>query len=177
MLKQVYRYAPTTIAAAYARSVFGLAVTLGPLVALQPASWLGVVLVLGAALFLIYAAKSVARHSTRVVVDAAGIRTEGLFGVTIGWDALRAVEMNYYTTRSDGSGGWIELLVRGSGGLIRIESSLEGFTQIAARVAQEAIKRNRPLDDRARTHMRALGITLVEEESGDTDSFSGARHA
>jgi hypothetical protein len=176
-MRQVYRYAPKTVAAAYARSAIGLGATLGPLAALQPAPWLCVVLLVGAALFLVYLAKSVALHTTQVVLDEKGIGAEGLFGATIAWDALRSIQLNYYTTRSDRSNGWVEFVIRGASGLIRIESSLEGFADIVARVAREALRRERPLDDRTRAHFAALGIDLGAQSALGSASSFGARHA
>ena len=162
-MKRTYRYSAAVVVRAYARSAVGLSVTILPLLVLQPAFWLSAVLWLGGALFLIYLARSVARHTTRIVIDEAGIRSEGLFGGSVAWDALRAVALNYYTTRSDRSQGWIELLVRGSGRAIRIDSSLNGFKEIAACVAHEALKRNCALDERTRAHLEVLGITSARE--------------
>lgn len=163
--------------AAYARSAIGLGVTLGPLVLLAPASWLSAVLVLGAALFMVYAARSLARHATQIVLSESGIEARGLFGAAIAWDELRSVELNYYTTRSDRTNGWIELIVRGARSAIRIESTLEGFPEIAARVAREALKRDCQLDERSRTHLVLLGVDLGPEAAIGIDALSGARHA
>ena len=72
-MKRAYRYSRAAVASAYARSAVGLAFTLGPLAALEPAPSLSAVLVVGAALFLVYLAKSIAMHTTEIVVDARGM--------------------------------------------------------------------------------------------------------
>ena len=175
-MSRTYRYSRAAIMGAYARSAVGLAFTLVPLAALEPAPWLRAVLLVGAALFLVYLAKSVALHTAQIVVDANGIRTEGLFGADIAWDALRSVELNYYTTRNDRSQGWIELVVRGRRGTIRIQSVLQGFNEIVACVVREAEARNRAFDDRTRTHLAMLGIRHGREPLG-AQSLAEARHA
>ena len=175
-MRRTYRYSRAAIAGAYARSAVGLAFTLGPLAVLEPAPWLSVILVIGAALFLVYLAKSIALHTMQIVVDANGIRTEGLFAADIAWNTLRDVGLNYYTTRNDRSQGWIELVVRGRRGTIRILSVLQGFNEIVACVVREAEMRNCPLDDRTRTHLAMLGIRSVRESYG-MQSLNGARHA
>ena len=175
-MRRTYRYSRAAIAGAYARSAVGLAFTLGPLAALEPASWLSAVLVIGAALFLVYLAKSIALNVTQIVVDADGIRTEGLFATDVAWNGLRTVTLNYYSTRNDGSQGWIELVVRGRRGTIRILSVLQGFNEIVVRVVREAEARHRELDDRTRTHLAMLGIRGGCESYG-VRPLSGARHA
>ena len=175
-MRRTYRYSQAAIAGAYARSAVGLAFTLGPLAVLEPATWLSAVLVIGAALFLVYLAKSVALHTMQIVVDANGIRTEGLFARDIAWNTLRSVELNYYTTRNDRSQGWIELVVRGRRGTIRILSVLQGFNEIVACVVREAEMRDCAFDDRTRTHLAVLGIRSAGE-SYDVQSLTGAHHA
>ena len=175
-MKRAYRYSRAAVAGAYARSAVGLAFTLGPLVSLEPAPSLSAVLVVGAALFLVYLAKSIALHTAEIVVDARGIRTQGLFAADIAWDALRTVALNYYTTRSDRSQGWIELVVRGRRGTIRVQSVLQGFDEIVAFAVREAEARNCAFTDRTRTHLAMLGIRTGRESYG-VRSLSGAGHA
>jgi hypothetical protein len=119
----------------------------------------------------------VARHTLQIVLDDSGIEARGLFGVAIAWDALRSVDVNYYSTHRDGSNGWTELVVRSARGKIRIESTLEGFSGIAARVAREALQRDCQLDDRSRTNLAALGVDLGEEAAVNIDPSGRARHA
>ena len=173
----MFRYTLGSIVAEYARSVIGLAVTLGPLALLEPPAWLSVILAVCAALFLVYAARSVARHSLQIVLDESGIEARGLFGVAIAWEALRSVEVNYYTTHRDGRNGWTELVVRSASSKIRIESTLQGFPGIAARVAREALQRDCQLDDRSRTNLAALGVDFGQEAEGNIDPSSRAGHA
>ena len=176
-MRRSYRYSPATIVRAYAKCAIGLAVTLGPLVALAPAAPLSATLLVVAGLFLVYLARSIALHTRRIVLDDEGMRTEGLFGTGVAWESMRAVQLNYYTTRNDRSEGWIELLVRGAHGVIRIESHLAGFDEITTRVVREAVARDCPLDDRTVTHLAVLGIEHRLPSGYAPHAASGAHHA
>jgi hypothetical protein len=161
----------------YARSATGLGVTLGPLVVLEPAVWLSTLLALGAALFTVYSVQSVARHSQRIELDQFGIEARGLFGTTITWDSLRSMQVNYYSTRRDGTDGWTEIVVRSARGKIRIESTLVGFPELAARIAREALQRDCRLDDRSRTNLAAIGVELGHDTAVNIDAANHVRHA
>jgi hypothetical protein len=153
-----FRYAPSTIAADYARSAIGLTATLGPLVLLDPVDWLAATLLAGAALFLAYAARALNRHSMRIELDEIGMRVRALARAELCWEALRSISLNYYSTRMDRSTGWMELVLRAAGSRIRVESDLPGFERLVAAAVGEAVKRNLPLDERSLVHLAALGI-------------------
>jgi hypothetical protein len=156
-MTQVHRYDPRAIGRAYLRCTIGLTLTLGPLLALGPSPWLSVLLLALAALFLAYLASTIALHTAEIVLDEHGIRCAGLFRENIEWSALTAMELNYYSTRADRSGGWMELVVRGGHRLIRVRSELAGFAPIAARVASEVLRRELSIDERSLAHLLTLG--------------------
>jgi len=149
--------------------------------ALRESYWLGAVGTLGAAallvlarpapslawligavglLFLVYFARTVVRQYTRIEVDTSGIGARGPLGVAIPWDDVRAARLNYYSTRPDRSGGWMELVIRGRGRSIRIESTLADFAACVAEVVRELRSREVALDERTRNNLRALDIHI-----------------
>lgn len=185
-MTQAYRYTPRTIAAGYARSALGLSVTIGPLSVLQPTPWLSAILIGGGVIFLVYTARSIAYHLTLVLLDETGIRTEGPFGARVRWEELRSMRLDYYTTRRDQTCGWMQLTIHGARGVIRIDSTLQGFAAILAAVARVSAQRQCPLDERTRTHLATLGIDFdgaSGESAGSGASgpalqrVSGAGHA
>ena len=109
-----YRYSARAIAADCARGAGGLALSAGLLWFARPAAALAWVLGAAAALFLVYFARAVVRHLTQIELDETGISASGPLGAVIRWDELRSLQLNYYTTRSDRSGGWMQLDLRGS---------------------------------------------------------------
>ena len=103
----VFRYPVRALAADYARAATGGALFLGALAWLDPALVVGWFLAAGAALFLVYFARTVCRQLTRIELDEAGIRARGPLGAAIRWGELRALRLDYYSTRRDQEGGWM----------------------------------------------------------------------
>jgi len=155
-----FRYPAAALRSAYALAVIGMLIGFGPLLLAQPAllfRWL-----LGAmgGLFLVYFARTVVRQLTWIAIDATGIGVQGPLGVAIRWDEMRAVRLNYYSTRPDRSGGWMEFIVQGPRRSIRVESTLDGFAELVRACTQEAKARGLALDERSRVNLQALGITI-----------------
>lgn len=146
------------MAAQYARGAMGLALTAGPLALLRPAPAVAWALGAGAVLFLVYCARSVLRHLTRIDLVGDGIVVRGPFGAAIRWEELRSVRLDYYATQRDRSGGWMQLVLRGARRSISIDSGITGFADIAREAAREAARRGRTLDERTRVHLAVLGI-------------------
>lgn len=153
-----YRYRGGALAADYARGATGIALTLGPLAFMQPAPLVSGALAVGAALFLVYCARSVLRHLTRFELDEVGVAARGPRRAVIRWDDLRSLRLNYYAMHRDRKGGWMQLVLRGMRHSISIDSGVTGFADIAGTAAREASRRGRPLDERTRAHLRVLGI-------------------
>ena len=111
-------------------------------------------------LFLVYFGRAVVRYLTRIELDEGAIRAPGPLGARIPCDEVRSLRLNDNKTRSDRSGGWMQLEVRGTQRSIRIDSSLSGFAGLAALAGREALRRGKWLDERTRSNLGALGISL-----------------
>jgi len=79
--------------------------------------------------------------------------------VAIPWSELCGLRLDHYTTRSDRSGGWMHLVIRGARGTIRIDSAVEGFAELAAAAYGGAQRRGHVLDERTQRNFRGLGIS------------------
>lgn len=154
----LYRYPPAATAADYARGVGGIALTAGPLFALAPSGPLPWILAACMLLFLVYFVRAVVRHLTRIELSEAGIAALGPFGRAIPWDELRSMKLNYYTTRSDRSGGWMQLDLGTGQRSLSLDSRLEGFAEIAGVAAQQAGRRGCRLDETTLLNLKALGV-------------------
>jgi len=142
----------------YAGSAIGLACSLGPLAFLQPAAAVAWVLAAAAAFFLVYFARTVCRQLTHIELGEAGIRARGPLGAAIRWENLRSLRLDYYSTRRDREGGWMQLRLRSAQRTIRIDSEVDGFADIARAAAAEARRRGVDIDEATRANLRALGI-------------------
>ena len=154
----LYSYPAAAAAADYARGLGGIALTAAPFFALAPSGPLAWILAACMLLFLVYFVRAVVRHLTRIELSEAGIAALGPFGRAIPWDELRSMKLNYYTTRSDRSGGWMQLDLGTGQRSISVDSRLEGFADLASTVAREALRRGHRLDDDTLVNLRALGV-------------------
>ena len=132
-----YRYPPGPLLGDYARATAGLVLTGLPPLLLPLSPWVGLPLAVAAGLFVLFAARTAQRHVTIIEMDDNGIHARGPLGGSIPWDHLSQVRLNYYSTRRDRGLGWMQLRLKGTGAgeTVRIESTLDGFDEIAERVA------------------------------------------
>lgn len=159
-MSQVYRYPVHALSADYARGMGGMALSAGPVWLLDPARPLYWVLAAAAALFLVYFVRAVVRHLTQIELSETGIAARGPFGTAIPWDELRSMKLNHYTTRSDRSGGWMQLDLSTRRRSICVDSRLRNFSELASAAVHEAQRRGYRLDDRTRINLSALGVRL-----------------
>jgi hypothetical protein len=155
-----FRYPAAALRSAYTLALVGMAIGFGPLLLAQPAAVFRWPLGAMGVLFLVYFGRTVVRQLTWIEVDAIGICERGPLGVAIRWDAVRAVRLNYYSTRPDRTGGWMEFIVQGPRRSIRVESTLDDFADLVRECAREAQARGIAPDERTRVNLQALGITV-----------------
>lgn len=161
-----YRYRPAALRGDYLRGGTGLALTGIPLITIE-AGLIGTIVLGGlAALFLIFVTRTALRHRTKVTVGPDAIALDGLTSKTIEWRNLASVGLSYYTTRRDGSAGWMQLKLADGRVTLRLESTLEGFAAVIERVAREATARGIELAPGTRNNMRALGVAISETDTG-----------
>ena len=84
-----------------------------------------------AALFLVFGARTWLRHRTVVEADDMKVVVRGLWTSELAWSDMQEVKLNYYSTKRDRSQGWMQLALRGPGGRLRFDSTLDGFPEVA----------------------------------------------
>ncbi len=158
------RYRTSTLRADYIRSGVGLASTVAPLVLVDLAAVPFYLLSAGALLFAGFTARTLVRQMSRFTITDSELRLEGLRPSTISWSAIQSLELRYFSTRRDRSDGWMQLDIKGNGRVIRIESSLPGFPDLAARAARAAQEKRLQLKAATRANFAALDIPLDAPE-------------
>jgi hypothetical protein len=155
-----YRYPLRALGLDYAGGATGLALSIGPLAFMQIATPVAGVLAAVAALFLVYFGRTVCRQLTHIELDEAGIRAVGpAWGprsAAIRWEDLRSLRLDYYSTRRDREGGWMQLRLGDARRCIRIDSDLERFSELVGRAADEAARRGLALDAASAANLQAL---------------------
>ena len=157
-----FHYSWRALLPGYAGSATGLALSLGALAFVHPAAPVAWVLAAASALFLVYFGRTVCRQLTHIELDESGIRVRGpalgLLSAALRWEELRSLRLDYYSTRRDSEGGWMQLRLRGARCTIRIDSELEGFVELARAVALEARRRGVEPDEATRANLGVLGL-------------------
>jgi len=153
----IYRYPARALAADYARSGVGAALFLSALAGLEPAAPIAAVLAAGAALFLVYFARTVCRQLTPIELDETGIRTRGPIGAAIRWGELRSLRLDYYSTRRDQEEGWMQLKLRGADRTIRVDSGITGFAELTRSAVASAREQGLDFDETTRENLALLG--------------------
>lgn len=155
-----FRYSLRSLLPDYAGSGTGFALSAGLVGVVPLATPVAWVTTAAAALFLVYFGRTVCRQLTQIELDEAGIRVMGpavgLPGATIRWADLCLLRLDYYSTRRDGEGGWMQLRLGDARRTIRIDSDLEGFAELVGAVAHAAAPRDLALDPATAANLEAL---------------------
>lgn len=179
-----YRYPPASLVPDGLRALAGLAFTGAPLALLPVSSWFGALLAAGVVLFGSFGALTAMRVRTRVRMDEDGIETAP-GGGRIRWAHLKGVKLRYFAIRRErepehGAGrrrGWMQLVLAGNGGKVRIDSRLDGFDEVLRRASAAASDLSLDLDRVTRSNLEASGIALAEGGAGAEAAGAGVRGA
>ena len=111
----------------------------------------------------------------KVAVTSEEICSAGFATRIMPWNKLEGLTLRYYGTRrqrardSDG-GGFMQLTLRGGGAIVRLESSIDGFEQIARRAVKAARDNGVSLDPASAGNLLDMGIDADTEQSAPTDA-------
>ncbi len=157
----VYRYPRRALIGDYVRAAVGLGVGLGVLISVPPAP--AIVAVFGSItlLFLVFGLRTVQRQLVQVAITSDGIWAAGLISRSVPWQTLDHLALRYYGTRRqqrEGSGGFLQLTLRGGGTSMRLESSIEGFDEIVRQAAVAAHANGVSVDPTSAGNLLDLGV-------------------
>jgi hypothetical protein len=154
-----YQYPASTLLPDYLRVAFGLAVTAGPLLALDLANVIAALLGALALLFAWFGVRTVLRQLSWVELSPTGIALCGPIRRRLPWQQIRRLQLAYYAPRRARQDGWLQLTLRGtSGAPIRVDSTLEGFDDVLRQATGAAAGNRLALDPTTEANLAALGI-------------------
>lgn len=173
-----HRYPRAALRADHLRGGGGLLVTAGPL-ALLPMHWL-VAAAFGAAaaVFALFLARTAQRQLTVIETTDRGIAALGPVGTVIPWDDLAGLRLRWYSTRREPPGpgdrhGWMELRLTGRRRSLTLDSTLDGFVEIAGRAVAAARAKGLPLSESTRDNLIALGLEIAGDRPAPRWDLSG----
>jgi hypothetical protein len=168
---QIYRYPATTLMTDYLRVGFGLAVTAGPLLAVDLAPAVAVVLAALALLFVWFGLRTALRQLSWVELSPGEIALGGPLPRRLPWQQIRGLRLAYYAPRRARQDGWLQLTLRSSAGAgIRVDSALAGFEEVLRRAVAAAAANRIELDPVTTANLTALGVLASAPEAGQGGS-------
>ena len=154
----VHRYPFRAIRADYLCAGTGLTLCTVPLV-VGTMTAVTAVLVPATILFVAYGLRTAIRQSTRVTVSDEGIDLSGVpRPIGVPWNGVESMTLGYFSAWREGTGGWMQLRLRGPAGTIRVESTLDGFHDIVHRAVAGAAVKGLRLDPATISNLGILGI-------------------
>ncbi len=166
-------YDTRSIAADYARAVFGAVVCLAPPLLMDVAAVLAWILVAMGALFVAFGLRTLLRHLTVYELTPEGMTASGPLGAAVSWEDLTAINLAYFQTRprrkiiTQSPSGWMELTLREGRQTIKVDSSLQGFDDVVGEAARVARERGLTLNSVTLANLAAMGFVHASPESGE----------
>jgi hypothetical protein len=156
----LHRYPTSALTGDYARAALGLALTLGPAAMVAPGSGALWILLPLALLFGVFALRTLARQVAVVELAEDSVAMKTWRRVALPWREMRQLKVDYYSTRGDRAGGWMQLTAKGAGVAIRVDSAIEEFVAIARAAADAARANGVEVSEATRVNLAHLGIAI-----------------
>ena len=158
----VFTYPFKSLLGSYLRALFGILLTLVPLLLLNPISVIVYLLGFLCCVFVGYGLRAIIRHFTRFEVSGVGIFVSGPLNRSIKWEELDGFSLNYYSTRRDREAGWMHLKLKGGGARLGIDSTISGFEELVRLSLRAAVQNGVIPDAVTAKNLQALGIARPE---------------
>lgn len=163
---QQFRYPMDAIFKDYAQAAAGVLIFGAPLVLAGGNVYVTVILGGIVLMFLGFGWTTWRRHKSVITVTDDAIQSEGAKAARISWRGVDRVELRYFAARRvrnrDDRGqegrGWMQLRLDGEGAVLKIDSALEGFDQLARRVAEATQRYGIKTAPATKSNFAALGL-------------------
>ena len=157
-----YRHAPRSLIGDYVRALIGLGITLTVFFSLDDKLTIvgGIFFVLSL-LFLAFGLRTLRQQLLRVAINDEGIFTKVFGTASLPWSKLSYIRLRFFGTRREhksGSGGHMQLTLKGDGQKLSFDSTIEGFPDILWHAARAARHNGLGIDPSTAGNMLSLGI-------------------
>ena len=165
----LHRYDTRVLMGDYIRAGAGALICFAPLVFVEVASVLVYILLAIGAVFTVFGMRTLVKDMTRIELSAMGIRALEPRSNVIAWTELSRMKLAYYSMRRNRQGGnmdlsgsksWMELKLHGTGNVITVDSSLDGFDTVVAAALEAARDRELILNDVTLANLDAMGFAV-----------------
>lgn len=154
-----HAYPKAAVLADAGRAGAGLLIAALPLGVAHASPWMAMLLALIAGIFVLNGLATARRALVAVDAGEDAIAMRGPWPARVRWHELRRLRLAHYSTRRDGSGGWMQLTLTGPGHRrVVVDSRIDGFEILARQAVAAARRRGLPLDGPTIANLGALGI-------------------
>ena len=163
---QSFRYPRDAIMKDYMQAGAGVLIFGCPLVLYGPNVYVAGVLGAIVLMFAVFGWSAWRRGRSVIVVTDEAIAIEGAGAVGISWPEIERVGLRYFPVRrgrgregaDERGGGWMQLKIEGAGAKIKIDSTLNGFDDVARRVAAAIERHHIATAPATKPNFAALGL-------------------
>ncbi len=152
-----YRYPTSSLAADYGRAAIAI-----PLAAILPfftdSPIAFTIIAMLALIFGVFGVSVLMKQLTAVTLSEDGVSTSGPRPATVRWQEIDRIDLRYFSTRRDREKGWMQLRLGGRDQSVCVDSTLEGFIDIARAAAEAAGVYGVTLSPVTEENFRAIGI-------------------
>ena len=132
------RYPTSYFTKSYLRIALGMVALAAIGLSAPDRAWLSIGLVVLLAGIAIFAIQTIVRQRTVLRMGSAGLHIVGPRSFDMEWSDLKKVDLAYFSTRRDGSNGWMQLKIVGESRTLRIDSDLIGFDTVVIETLRQA---------------------------------------
>lgn len=150
-----------SVAGDYLRAVVGLAFSLYIFLTVAASFWVLLIFGVMALLFLVFGLRTLQRHLAVIALSEEGIACRDISTKTIYWRDLAQLKLRFYglRRRSQGEGSsFMQLMLKGNGVKITMDSSLASFDLVAWTAAKAARDNAVSLDPASAGNLLGIGI-------------------
>ncbi len=165
----VHRHDFRSLGGDYLRAGLGLALTSGPLVLVPVHAVLAWMFGAVGVLMVIHGLRTIWRHLAVIECGDDVLVFRAPVTRRLAWSDLGELRLRYFSTRRDRDRGWMQLILKGDGVALRIDSTLPGFEDIVRRALKAAAAADLPLSGATRRNLESLGLPAGGGNSGKAE--------
>ncbi len=153
-----HRYPTLSLLTDSLRALFGITATFGPLLVLDVVWPLALILGALGLIFLTFACRLVLQSLSSIELSSQGISRRGPVAREVAWPDVTSLKLAHYGMPRKSSVGWYQLMIRGRGGVLRVDSTIDGFDDIVASAVNAVSKSGLTFDPATSDNLRSLGL-------------------
>lgn len=132
------RYPTSYFVKSYLRIALGAVALIAIGYSAPDRAWLSIGLAVLLAGIAIFALQTIVRQTSVLRMDGTGLHIAGARSFDIEWSGLKKVDLAYFSTRRDGTNGWMQLKIVSDSRTLRIDSDLTDFEAVVIEALRQA---------------------------------------